>query len=33
MADWIRDTVALVVIGAVVWSGFALTAAAQAVSG
>lgn len=33
MAEWIKDTAALLVIGAVMWSGFALTAAAQAVAG
>ena len=30
MSEWIKDTAALFVLGAVLWSGFALTAAAQA---
>jgi len=25
MSEWIKDTVALLVLGAVIWSGFALT--------
>ncbi len=30
MSEWIKDTAALLVLGAVMWSGFALTAVAQA---
>lgn len=30
MSEWVKDAAALFVLGAVMWSGFALTAAAQA---